>query len=153
MTAVQVAGGSGRPPAGAYVGRVCCPAWAGTLGGGGAMTAGAAAVGCSEYGWVRKSVVVRLVRLGRGGRRGGRGAFPYLKHAQPRFAFPDVLFEGFEGRLGLQNRSGDGGFVGDKPGSCDARSRRARWRMKPPRPSPPGGRARRDGTGCVASPS
>ena len=58
---------------------------------------------------------VGLMRPGRGGHRGGhrggRRAFMYLEHAQPRFSFPDVLFEGSEGRP----ESGDVGSGSDKP--------------------------------------
>ena len=58
---------------------------------------------------------VGLIHPGRGGHRGGRRACLYLEHAQPRFAFPDVFFEGSEGRSGLQDRSGDVGSGSDKP--------------------------------------
>ena len=58
---------------------------------------------------------VGLMRPGRSGYRGGRRAFLYLEHAQPRFTFPDVLFEGSVGRPGLQDRSGDIGSGSDKP--------------------------------------
>ena len=54
---------------------------------------------------------VGLVHPGRGGHRGGRGAFLYLRRPQPRFAFPDLLFEEGEVCLGLQKRSGYVGLV------------------------------------------
>ena len=90
VTAAQVAGGSDRPAGGACVCRERCPAWAGARGGGGSMTAVAAAVGCSGMGSEVRGV--GLVHLGQGVHRGGSGAFMHLERAQSGFALSNLLF-------------------------------------------------------------